>query len=150
VLADLNERFPVASRWRLLFGFAGLGAIYFVLAHGDRVPYVFLHDGLLMPLFGLAILGLAGTNVLSRVFGFLPFVLLGEASYCLYLLHFNLWTILHDSGILQKTGLTALDPWISYLLLVVAAVMAMKWVERPGKKLILGWAGGWSGRRMIA
>jgi peptidoglycan/LPS O-acetylase OafA/YrhL len=131
VLADLNERFPVASRWRLL-----LGSIYFVLAHGPRVPYVFLHDGLLMPLFGLAILGLAGNNGLSRIFGFLPFVLLGEASYCLYLLHFNLWTVLHDSGVLQKTGLICLDPWISYLLLVVAAVLAMKCIERPGQRLI--------------
>jgi peptidoglycan/LPS O-acetylase OafA/YrhL len=136
VLADLNERFPVASRWRLLLGVAGLGSIYFVLAHGPRVPYVFLHDGLLMPLFGLAILGLAGNNGLSRIFGFLPFVLLGEASYCLYLLHFNLWTVLHDSGVLQKTGLICLDPWISYLLLVVAAVLAMKCIERPGQRLI--------------
>lgn len=139
VLADLNDRFPIASRWRLLLGVAGLGSIYFVLAHGSRVPYVFLHDGLLMPLFGMAILGLSGTNVLSRLFGFLPFVLLGEASYCLYLLHFNLWTIIHDSGILQKTGLISLDPWISYLLLVVAAVMAMKWIERPGQRLIRNW-----------
>ena len=94
-----------------------------------------------MPLFGLAILGLAGKNFLSRVFGFLPFVLLGEASYCLYLLHFNLWTLIHDSGILQKTGLIRLDPWFSYLLLVVAAVMTMKWIERPGQRLIRKLAG---------
>ncbi len=139
VLADLNNRFSTASPWRMLLGLAGLGSIYFVLAHGDRVPYVFLHDGLMMPLFGLAILGLAGTNVLSRIFGFLPFVMLGEASYCLYLLHFNLWTILHDSGILQKTGLVHLDPWFSYLLLLLAAVMTMKWIERPGQRMIRYW-----------
>jgi peptidoglycan/LPS O-acetylase OafA/YrhL len=138
-LADLNDRFSRASRWRLLLGVAGLGSIYFVLAHGDRVPYVFLHDGLLMPLFGLAILGLAGTNILTRIFGFLPFVLLGEASYCLYLLHFSLWTIIHDSGILEKTGLVRLDPWFSYLVLVVAAVITMKWIERPGQRMIRAW-----------
>ncbi len=139
VLADLNNRISTTSRWRLLLGLAGLGSIYFVLAHGDRVPYVYLHDGLMMPLFGLAILGLAGTNILSRVFGFLPFVMMGEASYCLYLLHFNLWTILHDSGILQKTGLVRLDPWFSYLLLLLAAVMTMKWIERPGQRMIRAW-----------
>jgi peptidoglycan/LPS O-acetylase OafA/YrhL len=141
-LADLNERFPAASRWRLVCGVAGLGSLYFVLAHGDRLPYVFLHDGLLMPLFGLTILGLAGKNILSGFFGFLPFVLLGEASYCLYLLHFNLWTVLHESGILRKTGLVALDPWFSYLLLVVAAVLTMKWVEKPGQRMIRRLAGG--------
>jgi peptidoglycan/LPS O-acetylase OafA/YrhL len=136
VLADLNDRFPLISRWRLLLGVTGLGSLYFVLAHGSRLPYVFLHDGLLMPFFALTILGLAGKNVLSRVFGFLPFVLLGEASYCLYLLHFNLWTLIHDSGILQKTGLVRFDPWFSYLLLVLGAVMTMKWIERPGQRLI--------------
>jgi peptidoglycan/LPS O-acetylase OafA/YrhL len=135
-LADLNERFPAVSRWRLPLGIAGLGGLYFVLSHGERLPYVFLHDGLLMPLFALAILGLAGENLLSRIFGFSPVVLLGAASYCLYLLHFNLWTLIHDSGILQKSGLIQLDPWFSYLLLVVAAVLTLKFIERPGQRLI--------------
>ena len=67
--------------------------------------------------------------------------MLGEASYCLYLLHFNLWTLIHDTGILQKTGLIALDPWLSYLLLVLGAVMTMKWIERPGQRLIRRLAG---------
>ncbi len=135
-LADLNDRFSQTSRLRLFLGLAGIASVYFVLAHGDRLPYVFLHDGLLMPLFGLTILGLAGRNMLSRLFGFLPFVLLGEASYCLYLLHFNLWTLLHDAGFLQKTGLIKLDPWFSYLMLLVAAVLTMRFVERPGQRLI--------------
>jgi peptidoglycan/LPS O-acetylase OafA/YrhL len=138
-LADLHARIAPASRWRLPLGLTGLALIYIVLAHGDSLPYVFLHDGLMMPLFGLAILGLAGENLLARIFGFLPFVLLGEASYCLYLLHFNLWTLIHNSGLLEKTGLIRLDPWISYLLLVVAAVMTMKWIEHPGQRLIRGW-----------
>jgi peptidoglycan/LPS O-acetylase OafA/YrhL len=138
-LADLNDRFPAASRWRLLFGLVGLGSLYLILAQGSRVPYVFLHDGLLMPIFALSILGLAGTNILSRIFGFLPLVLLGEASYCLYLLHFNLWTIIHDSGVLQKTGLVELDPWFSYLLLVLGSVLAMRFVERPGQRLMQSW-----------
>jgi peptidoglycan/LPS O-acetylase OafA/YrhL len=139
VLADLNSRFAQASRWRLLAGAAGLALLYLVLSHGDKLPYVFLHDGLLMPLFALTILGLAGTNILSRFFGFLPFVMLGEASYCLYLLHFNLWTLIHDSGVLQATGLIRLDPWFSYLLLVLGAVLTMKLIEKPGQKLIRSW-----------
>jgi peptidoglycan/LPS O-acetylase OafA/YrhL len=139
VLADLNNRFPIASRWRLLSGIAGLAGLYFVLSRGSRLPYVFLHDGLLMPLFALIILGLAGKNIIARFFGFLPFVLLGEASYCLYLLHFNLWTLIQDSGVLQKSGLIRLDPWFSYALLVLAAVITMKWIERPGQRLIRSW-----------
>ncbi len=139
VLADLHARLPLATRWRAVLGVAGLAGLYIVLSHGTAVPYVFLHDGLLMPLFALTVLGLAGKNLIASVFGFLPFVLLGEASYCLYLLHFNLWAIIHDSRILQQTGLARLDPWFSYLILVLAAVMTMKWIERPGQKLIRSW-----------
>ena len=140
VLADLNERFPSASRWRLLLGMVGLAGLYAVLANGDRLPYVFLHDGLLMPLFGLAILGLAGRNPISSFFGFLPFALLGEASYCLYLLHFNLWELIHQTKLLERTGLVRFDPWLSYLLLVLLSVAAMKWIERPGQKWIRSWS----------
>ncbi len=136
VLADLNQRIPVTARTRLALGLAGLAGLYAVLFFGEHLPYVFLHDGLLMPLFGAAILGLAGQNLMSSFFGFLPFVLVGEASYCLYLLHFNLWNIIHNSGWLEKTGLIQLDPWFSYLLLILASVMTLKWIERPGQQWI--------------
>lgn len=140
VLADLNARLPIRSPLRLVLGAIGLAALYGVLSLGDRMPYVFMHDGLLMPLFALTILGLAGENVISGVFGFRPLVMLGAASYCLYLLHFNLWPLIHQTGLLEKTGLVQLDPWFSYLLLVVAAVMTMRWIEQPAQKLIRGWA----------
>ncbi len=93
-----------------------------------------MHDGLLMPLFGALILGLAGTNPLSHFFSFKGFVLLGEASYCLYLLHFNLWTLLHESHLLEWTGLIRFDPWVSYLLVILAALAALHFVERPGAR----------------
>ncbi len=136
VLADLNQRIAVTARTRLALGLAGLAGLYAVLFFGEHLPYVFLHDGLLMPLFGAAILGLAGQNLMSSFFGFLPFVLVGEASYCLYLLHFNLWNIIHNSGWLEKTGLIQLDPWFSYLLLILGSVMTLKWIERPGQQWI--------------
>ena len=135
-LADLNERIPRQSYLRLGLGAAGLAALYTVLYYAGHLPYVFLHDGLLMPLFAAIILGLAGENLLSRFFSFMPFVRIGEASYCLYLLHFNLWDLLHRWGWMQRTHLVALDPWISYLMLVVGAVMTLTFIERPGQRLI--------------
>lgn len=136
VLADVDARISRKGRWRLLLGIFGVGAIYTVLYYGDRMPFALMHDGLLMPLFGLAILGLAGHNLIARFFGFWPFVAVGQASYCLYLLHFNLWDLIHKSHLLETTGLIALDPWISYLLLIVAALLTMKWIERPAQKWI--------------
>jgi peptidoglycan/LPS O-acetylase OafA/YrhL len=135
-LADLNQRMPLKSYWRLVLGAAGLIGIYITLHFADHLRYVFLHDGLLMPLFGSTILGLAGQNPIARFFGFRPFVKIGEASYCLYLLHFNLWDLLHRFGWMQRTHLIDLDPWISYLMLVTGAVMTMTWIERPGQRWI--------------
>jgi len=135
-LASLNDFLPEKSRRRLLIGALGFSAAYLVLYFGDRMPYVFMHDGLLMPVFGAIVLGLAGTNLLTKLFSVLPLLVVGEASYCLYILHFNLWNIIHDSKILERTGLIVFDPWLSYLLLVLAALLAVRFIERPGQAWI--------------
>jgi peptidoglycan/LPS O-acetylase OafA/YrhL len=134
-LGFLNEKIRPESRKRLAAGLIAFVALYLVLCVGDRLPYVMMHDGLLMPLFAGVILCLAGRNRIAWFFGLLPFIAIGEASYCLYLLHFNLWTMLHDSHFLEKSGLIVFDPWISYLLLIVAALLTKRFIERPGR----GW-----------
>ncbi len=136
VLADLDGRIARAGRLRLALGLLGVGGVYLLLCFGAHIPYVLMHDGLLMPLFGCAILGLAGSNPLASFFGFAPFVALGQASYCLYILHFNLWTLIHSSGLLEKTGLSRLDPWISYCLLALGAGIALLLIERPMQRRI--------------
>jgi peptidoglycan/LPS O-acetylase OafA/YrhL len=135
-LADLDGMIPRNSRQRLLFGLLGMGGLYTILYYGDRMPFPLMHDGLLMPLFGLAILGLAGLNIISRFFGFLPFVAIGRASYCLYILHFNLWNLIHDSHVLDRLHLAQFDPWLSYLLLVSGAILTMIFIERPCQRWI--------------
>jgi peptidoglycan/LPS O-acetylase OafA/YrhL len=134
-LGFLNEKIRPESRKRLALGIFAFVALYLVLLIGDRLPYVMMHDGLLMPLFAGVILCLAGRNLIARFFGLLPFIAIGEASYCLYLLHFNLWQILHDSHLLEKSGLIAYDPWISYVLVVIVALMTKRLIERP----VRGW-----------
>jgi peptidoglycan/LPS O-acetylase OafA/YrhL len=135
-LGFLNEKIRPESRKRIAIGLLAFVALYLLLCVGDRLPYVMMHDGLLMPLFAGVILCLAGQNPIARFFGLLPFIAIGEASYCLYLLHFNLWTLLHDSHFLEKSGLIVFDPWISYLLLIVAALLTKRFIERPGRTWI--------------
>jgi peptidoglycan/LPS O-acetylase OafA/YrhL len=135
-LGFLNEKIRPESRKRLVIGLLAFAALYLILCVGDRMPYVMMHDGLLMPLFAGVVLCLAGQNPVARFFGLLPFIAIGEASYCLYLLHFNLWTLLHDSHLLEKSGLIVFDPWISYLLLIVAALLTKRLIERPGRNWI--------------
>jgi peptidoglycan/LPS O-acetylase OafA/YrhL len=136
-LGFLNEKIRPESRKRLALGIFAFATLYLILCVGDRMPYVMMHDGLLMPLFAGVILCLAGRNPIAGFFGLLPFIAIGEASYCLYLLHFNLWTLLHDSHLLEKSGLIAFDPWISYLLLIIAALLTKRLIERPGRAWII-------------
>jgi peptidoglycan/LPS O-acetylase OafA/YrhL len=136
-LGFLNEKIRPESRKRIAIGIFAFVALYLILCVESRLPYVMLHDGLLMPLFAGVILCLAGRNLIARFFGLLPFIAIGEASYCLYLLHFNLWTLLHDSHFLERSGLIVFDPWLSYLLLIIAALLTKRFIERPGRGWIL-------------
>jgi peptidoglycan/LPS O-acetylase OafA/YrhL len=135
-LADLDSRLPRGARSRLWMGLLGIAAIYTILYYGKYMPFPMMHDGLMMPLFGLAILGLAGHNFIARFFGFYPFVAVGQASYCLYILHFNLWNILHNTHVLNRLGVAQYDPWLSYALLIGTAVLVMKFFEKPMQQLI--------------
>ncbi len=92
-----------------------------------------------MPLFGCIILGLAGENTLARVLGLRPLVFVGEASYCLYLLHFNFWNLIHDTHVLNMLGLARFDPWISYLILIGMALLALHLVEKPAQRQLRKW-----------
>lgn len=136
-LASLNDLIPERSRVRIALGIGAFSALYVVLYFGSHMPYLFMHDGLLMPLYGMVVLALAGRNFIARLFSIYPLILIGEASYCLYILHFNLWLFLHDdTHIIERAGLARFDPWLSYVIIVSFAIAAMYLVERPGQRLI--------------
>ena len=138
LLAGLDEVIPRPAHLRLFLGIFGFLAIFAILSSG-RMPYPLLHDGLLMPLFGCIILGLAGENPLAYALGVKPLVFVGEASYCLYLLHFNMWNLIHDTHVLEHVGLSRFDPWISYFLLIVMALLALHFVEKPAQRVLRKW-----------
>jgi peptidoglycan/LPS O-acetylase OafA/YrhL len=139
LLAELDEVVPRQGRLRLALGITGFAGIYGLLMMGPVVPYAIMHDGLLMPFFACIVLGLAGDNALSHALGIRPLVFVGEASYCLYLLHFNLWALVHQSGLLERTGLIRFDPWISYVFLIILALLALHCIEKPAQKVLRRW-----------
>jgi len=139
MLASLDEMIARQSRLRLWLGLAGFVLLFCLLELGPVVPYALIHDGLLMPLFGCIVLGLAGENLLSTVFGLRPLVFVGEASYCLYLLHYTLWNLIHDSHVLDRVHLNQFDPWISYGLLIGFALLALHFVEKPAQRQLRKW-----------
>jgi peptidoglycan/LPS O-acetylase OafA/YrhL len=139
MLADLDRMIERTVRLRLWLGIAGFGGIYIILSLGPLVPYAVIHDGLLMPLFACIILGLAGKNPLASALGVRPLVFVGEASYCLYLLHFDLWQVVHESHVLDALGLSRFDPWLSYALMIVLAVLALHFIEKPVQRKLREW-----------
>jgi len=139
ILAQLDELIPRAGNLRFLLGIFGFCAIFFLLWLGSDIPYAVIHDGLLMPLFGCVILGLSGDNPLARALGIRPLVFVGEASYCLYLLHFNFWNLIHDTHVLDRLGLARFDPWISYAILIALALLALHFVEKPAQRQLRKW-----------
>jgi peptidoglycan/LPS O-acetylase OafA/YrhL len=138
-LAKLHPLLPFTPRQRLLVATIGLGllGIFFYAGIVKHVPYLFMHGGLLLPLFGLLTLGLAGPNLISSVFAFRPLVLLGEATFALYLLHFNVFVLIHTYHLPERLHLTSFDPWLSYVLLLMLAYAAFRWIENPARKAIL-------------
>ena len=141
MLAGLDELVPRTSRLRLLLGLAGFAGVFGLLKMGPLVPYVLLHDGLLMPLFGCIVLGLAGENWLASAFSVRPLVFVGEASYCLYLLHFNLWNWIHDTHLPERLGVARFDPWLSYAVLLAVALAALIWWRSPAQRQLRKWMG---------
>jgi peptidoglycan/LPS O-acetylase OafA/YrhL len=133
VLSRLNDRLQLSNRSRFWLALVGISAISAVMMQGSRVPFLLMHNGLISPLFAISILGLVGHHPITYFLRLRLFVIVGEASYCLYILHFNLWDRIHKSGILARLHLTRFDPWISYFILEIAALVAYRLIERPSR-----------------
>ena len=125
-----------------LFGIAGVFGFQTLAYHtGDRLwLYPLMHDPLLVPFYACIIFGLSADHWLAWLIARPWLVALGEASYCLYILHFNLWQLLHDRGLLAWMHLTRWDPWISYALIIAVSMLAYRWIELPARSLIRRWS----------
>jgi peptidoglycan/LPS O-acetylase OafA/YrhL len=125
-----------AAAWVGLVGAAAL------LAWGG-LPFLVVHNGGLVPLYGLALLGLAeGRGVLARALGSRPARALGDASFALYVLQDPLWRAAKASSPWPDV-----PPPAGFVLLFAAAAVAVslavaRWLERPARRAIRLRAGG--------
>lgn len=138
-LARLHSLLPFTPRQRFIVAAVALGllGLFFYTSAVRQVPYIYMHGGMLVPLFALLTLGLAGPNPIASLFSLRPLVLLGEATFALYLLHFNVFILIHSYNLPERLHLTHLDPWLSYGALLVLAYVAYRFVENPARQAIL-------------
>ena len=112
-----------------------LGLFFYVVS--PHIPYLVLHGGLLLPLFAMLVFGLSGPHIISSIFAWEPLLLIGESSYCLYLLHFNVFILIHMYHIPERLHVATLDPWISYAALIALSIVVYRFVENPARRAIL-------------
>ena len=137
-LGRLQIALTLTTRQRALVAAASLIALAAFYAKAvSHVPFILMHGGLLMPLFATLMIGLSGPNPIASVFTWRPLVLLGQASYCLFLLHFNFINMVRIYHLPQRLHVVPLDPWISYAATILLAFAAFYLVEEPARKALL-------------
>ena len=139
LLARLHAQLNWAAPRRFLAAAVALTglALFFAFA-ADKVPYVLVHGALLLPLFAVLLLGLAGPNPIASVLAWKPIVLFGETTFALYLLHFNAFLLIHFYKLPEKLHLVQYDPWISYAFIMLMALCVTRFFEKPARNFVLG------------
>ncbi len=138
LLARLHTMLPLSAfRRGMLAATALVGLALFFHFAVDHVPYVLVHGTLLLPLFALLLIGLAGTNPIASVLAWKPIVLFGETTFVLYLLHFNAYLMIHFYHLWERLHLARYDPWISYLTIVAMAFVLHYAYEDPARRFVL-------------
>jgi peptidoglycan/LPS O-acetylase OafA/YrhL len=128
---------PRVARWASPMATFAAVALIAVLAVAEHIPYVFLHSGLLTPLFAALIFGLAyGDGALARALARPAMVALGEASYALYVLHVPVLILV------RKAATAALGPAFAassaftavfFAIVVAASIACYQLVEVPAR-----------------
>jgi len=126
----LYRRGRFNRQWATRFILGGLAAFFAVVFVSWRIPYPVLHDGMLAPAFAAIILGLAMRPAWTSWMNFGPLVLLGNASYSLYLLHSAiLGMFFMPKGELKHYG--PLGTAIGYLVPIIVAILVYRFIEEP-------------------
>ena len=133
--ANLGQRQMNNASYLLLC--AGVILFIITIEFANRIPLLAMSNGFLLPVYGLVILGL--TNVggwLRNLLSHKWLVLLGEASYALYLLHSPIWLYFSRLHVIDTLSI-----WCVYMAAVTAASLAsFLLLERPARRAVLSLA----------
>ncbi len=137
-------RYYQTTKDRCSFGFSlavvAAALIAVVLIFSDKIPMPLLHDGLVDPLLCLLIYGLATARYSARKILELPLlVLLGEASYTIYILQWPIVEWLRRLGVALGVSSASFPLWTAMSIVVVVAtsVASFKFFETPMRRYIV-------------
>jgi peptidoglycan/LPS O-acetylase OafA/YrhL len=127
-----------SDRMHAGFFFGGLAILCVVLVAETRTGWI-AESATLCVIFGSIIFGAAGMKGFMRsLLSASPLILLGEASYGIYILHFPIWLWWnHYTRIVYQLGWPSSADFGAYLLLVLSASIAvLVFIERPARRTV--------------
>lgn len=133
VLGEVHRRGFLPDHTRRLLWPALL--LLILVLGSDVIPYMLLHNGALLPLFGVIILACSRDGATPRVLS-RPFLReLGEASYSLYVLHLLLF--IYVKIVIERSGLDPSAPWVFPVYAAFALFVSMvsyRGLEQPARR----------------
>jgi peptidoglycan/LPS O-acetylase OafA/YrhL len=120
------------------FFLGGLAMLCLMVLAESRTGWI-AESATLSTIFGSIIFGAAGMKGFMRtVLSAPPLILLGEASYGIYILHFPIWLWWnHYTRIVHQLGWSSGADFGAYLLLVVfASIAVLVFIERPARRAV--------------
>ena len=131
--------FKPSRRSSAIMATLGVALLLPALLFSPHLPFIALHNGLLIPIYTLLLLGLTQDNLLTRLLSGRTLVLLGEASFALYLVHMLVESVVepfgYDRRLSEVVGVLGGS--------IVLSIMMHIYLERPCRRAILAW---WSKR----
>ena len=132
---------------RLALSATGLRAVALIcpavlglaLAASDAIPYALLHNGLLAPAFAGVILSLPlRGGRLARALASPPLLVLGDASYALYILHFPVQEAVRKTCERFDVSDTSffLANALAIIIVIAASVLVHRLVEVPARRIL--------------
>jgi peptidoglycan/LPS O-acetylase OafA/YrhL len=134
------------QQWCLPMIFLSMGLFGLVVVYSAYIPFVVIHDGLLIPISALAIIGCAsGNELLGRLLSPRFLVVLGEASYAMYLIHIPIWHVVERAHLSQSV-----EFFPAYLVIVIGlSIVSLYWFETPFRYRLLKWIDTPSRERLV-
>jgi len=134
----LRQRSRLLGRGYYLY-LPGVLMEIFLIAHSNSLPYPLVHNGLLLPVHALVILGLAlDGGILARLLSGRWLVFLGNASYSLYIIHLPiLLGVNMIASRLFSIKLGGVGCMAIYVVAVVClSAIVFKFIEEPGNRIV--------------
>jgi peptidoglycan/LPS O-acetylase OafA/YrhL len=129
-------RTSIARKWATPLFATGTLAFVVVVIFSPRIPYPLLHNGLLAPAFAAIIYGIALRPAWARLMETRALILLGDASYSLYLLHpFVLFAYFGPNGVRHQGALGRI---VGFALPIAASILVYLGVEQPARRRLRG------------